>query len=134
MATRFPGDRFVYAFSPDGALRSGRGYLVDVFADEACTTPAVITDLNGSPISNRLAVGSDSLLPEFLDPMDRTVLYVLPVGASEASRVLASMPDTVVSEVATFIQENPPYLALGLSDPLPPGTPDGTIVIRYTAT
>lgn len=132
MATRFAADRFVYAFSPNKALTSGVGITLDVFVDEACLTLATLTTVGGIPIAGaRIVVDTNSLFPEFLDLADHGVLYVRPVGSIQSNEIRATVPDQIATTVAAYIQVHPPFLPLGMADPVPSGTPDGTLIIRF---
>jgi len=118
MATRFAADRFVYVFSPDRRLTSGAGTVLDVFIDQPCTTPATIAAPDGTPIPGaRVSVGADSLLPEFLDLQDHTVLYVrTPNATGPGSPIVAVTPDVVTALVGpqigpavdAYLAANPP--------------------------
>lgn len=121
MSTQFAADRFVYSYSPDGHLSSGAGTLLDVYVDQACTTLAVLTDLSGISIPPLLTVGDNSLLPEFLDTQDHTVLYVRARGTTSVSRVEATLPAQVdhamERKASLWTGTQAAYDALGVYDP-----------------
>lgn len=80
---RFPQDRatFVYGQDFDPILTPPRTALV-VYADEALTVPADITDLSGAPIALSTLYTDHGLIPEFLGPDDLSRLWTGSQGAA----------------------------------------------------
>jgi hypothetical protein len=80
---RFPQDRatFVYGQDYDPILTPPRTALV-VYADEALTTPADITDLGGTSIALSTLYTDHGLIPEFLGPDDLSRLWTGSQGAA----------------------------------------------------
>lgn len=80
---RFPQDRatFVYGQDYDPILTPPRSAVV-VYADEALTAPADITDLGGAPIALSTLYTDRGLIPEFLGPDDLSRLWTGSQGAA----------------------------------------------------
>jgi len=80
---RFPQDRttFVYGQDYSPILTPPRTALV-IYADEALTVPADITDLGGMPIALSTLYTDHGLIPEFLGPDDLARLWTGSQGAA----------------------------------------------------
>lgn len=80
---RFPQDRATYVYGDDFSpiLTPPRTALV-VYADEALTTPADITDLGGAPIALSTLYTDHGLIPEFLGPDGLARLWTGSQGAA----------------------------------------------------
>lgn len=83
MRWTFPQDRFTYQFGPGTPIYPvATGTTLEVYTDQACSLPADIRDTDGSPLNNQIAIGDDTLLPEFLGPdTDTTGAEVLVLWA-----------------------------------------------------
>lgn len=80
----FPEDRTLFVYQKPGQpILTPPRVGIEVFADEACTSPADILTLTGMGIDNSTVyVGDDTLLPEFLGPQGYVVkLWARPVGS-----------------------------------------------------
>jgi hypothetical protein len=80
MARRlFPSDRSALIYSSAGApvLAPGTTTRITIYTNQACTTKANITNLQGALYSGSvIRVGSDYRIPQFLGPVDgSTVLW-----------------------------------------------------------
>lgn len=80
---RFPQDRATYVYGDDFSpiLTPPRTALV-VYADEALTAPADITDLGGAPIALSTLYTDRGLIPEFLGPDGLSRLWTGSQGAA----------------------------------------------------
>jgi hypothetical protein len=69
-------NRLAYSVADGLPLYPASGRTIEVFLDQACTEPAVITSLAGGALSSTLTVGADSLIPRFRGPDGVRVLYL----------------------------------------------------------
>ena len=107
MATRFPQDRLTYSIATTGAptLLAGANAVLTVYSDEAGTILAGIVDALGVPLpGSRVTVDSQSLLPYFFDPQNRTRLWVKPVGDTKTYPVDAVTSGEVAVDVAHALE------------------------------
>jgi parallel beta helix pectate lyase-like protein len=106
----FPQDRMAYRIAGPGSyLYSAATVKVTVYADEACTVPADIQALDGSPLPGAvLTVDATSLLPRFLGPVDgTTTLWVKGAGSVVA----------LVADVETRVEDAEAALTAHLAAP-----------------
>jgi hypothetical protein len=110
----FPDDagRLVFSSSGQGSpLRSAADIPFVVYADEACTTPADITDLAGNAIAGSIIITDhESLLPNFYGPDHVFQLWILQAnGVGTVSSIVAQRKlfEEVVAPAYQHVQTDP---------------------------
>lgn len=100
---RFPQDRSAFVYErPMAPILMPTRTPLEVFANEALTVLADITDIDGGAIpTSTIVIGVDGLLPEFLGPDGATRLFVRPEDSVEGYPVDAQFgPRVAVLETA----------------------------------
>jgi hypothetical protein len=93
MARRlFPSDRSALIYSSAGApvLAPGTTTRITIYTNQACTTKANITNLQGALYSGSvIRVGSDYRIPQFLGPVDGSTILWAKSTSGPAFRLTA---------------------------------------------